>query len=373
MLRLAALALAGAAALALPAAASHSAAPERAALALLVDGRLVRIGLASGSVRVGRVEPLRRTIQSGPLLAVEPGRRTVYALIRSEVVALDARTLAVKRRFRLPAGTVYRGLALGPVSGRLYVSGNRAVRVLDRATGLAEEDATLTILDPRSGAVLGWRVAREAAGRSWFVYWISLAPDERHVALAYHGGCGGRWDTCTTGVDVLPVDRASVRRCVPVEPQFPSTACTPDVHGAAVPWRDGFLAATGGPPLVLVDRAGRVVRRLTTGMSTHLMDLAVDAAARTAYAVGPCDKGGGLRAIALDSGTVRRLRTARGPRAICGSRVAVASGSVLVVPTGRSIALLSRILPAVLVVDARSGRTTRRVRVGARIVDVAVA
>jgi hypothetical protein len=373
MLRIAVGLLAGAAALALPAAASIAAAPERAALALLADGRLVRIGLTSGSVRVRRVGPVRNTIQSGPSLAVEPGRRTVYALLRSEIVAVDARTLAVQRRLRLPAGATYRGLALGPVSGRLYVSGNRAVRVLDRATGLAEEEATLTILDPRSSAILGRPVAREAAGRSWFVYWLALAPDERHVALGYHGGCDGVWDTCTTGADVLPLDGASVRRCVPVEPQSRGTACSPDVHGAAVPYGDGFLAATGGPPLVQVDRAGRVVRRLTTGMSTHLMDLAVDAAARTAYAVGPCDKGGGLRAIDLDSGAVRRLRTARGPRAICGSRVAVASEAALVVPTGRSIALLSRILPAVLVVDARSGRATRRVRVGAPIVDVTVA
>jgi hypothetical protein len=373
MLRLAAGALAGAAALTLPAAGSIAAAPERAAVALLADGRLVRIGLTTGSVRVRRVGPVRRTIQSGPLLAVDPGRRAVYALLRSEVVALDARTLVVVRRLRLPAGSTYRGLALGPVSGRLYVSGNRAVRVLDQATGLAEEEATLTILDPRSGEILGRPVAREAAGRSWYVYWLALTPDERFVALAYHGGCDGVWDTCTTGVDVLPVDGASVRRCVPVQPQFRSTACTPDVHGAAVPYGDGFLAATGGPPLVELDRGGRVVRRLTTGMATHVMDLAVDAAARIAYAVGSCDKGGGLRAIDLDSGAVHRLRTARGPRAICGTRVAVASESALVVPTGRSIALLSRILPAVVVVDARSGRTTRRVRVGARIADVAVA
>ena len=370
MLRLGVGSIAVAVAVALPAAASVRVATEPAAFALLADGRLVRIGLASGAIRVRRVGVLRRTIDSGPALAVGP--RVVYVLLRSHIAVVDRRTLAVTARLRLPAGQAYRGLARGPVSGRLYVSGNRAVRVLDRETGLAEEDATVTILDAR-GAVVARRLARPAAGRSWYVYWLAVAPDERRLALGYHGGCHGTFDTCTTGADVLELEESALGGCAPQPPQFRGSACTPDVHGAAVPVREGFVAATGGPALVELDRSGRVVRRLTTRMATHLMDLAVDGGATTAYALGPCDKGGGLRAVELRSGSVRRLRTARGARALCGSRIAVASRSALVVATGRNIALAPRIPTAVLVVDSRTGRTVRRVRVGARVVDVAVA
>jgi hypothetical protein len=373
MLRLGVGVVAAAISVALPAAAAVRAVPQQAAFALLGDGRLVRVGLADGRIRVRRLGPVEKTIQSGPLLAVEPARRVLYVLLRSQIAVVDARTLAIRRRFRLPSGLTYRGLALGRVSGRLYVSGNRAVRVVDEKTGLAEEDATLTILDASTGAIVGRPLVREAAGRSWYVYWISLSSDERSVALTYHGGCDGTADTCTTGADVLALDGASVRGCVPLEPRFRGAACTPDVHGAAVPYADNFLAATGAPPLVEVDRGGRVVRRFTTGMATHLMDLAVDAGKRTAYAVGSCEKGGGLRAVDLDSGAVRRLRTARGSRALCGSRVAVASSGLLVVATGRAIAVLPRIGSAVLVVDSRSGRTVRRFRVGTRIADVTVA
>jgi hypothetical protein len=372
MLRVA-VGLAAAAMLALPAAAAVRAAPERAAFALLADGRLVRVGLTSGGIRVRRLGAIRKTIQSGPLLVTGPGGRVLYALLRSQVVVVDPGTLAIRHRLQLPSGLTHRGLAVGPVSGRLYVSGNRAVRVIDRATGLAEEDATLTIVDPRSGAVVGRPTARDAARRSWYVYWIAVTPDERSVALGYHGGCDGIVDTCTTGADVLELAGASLRPCTPIEPQFRGTACSPEVHGALIPYGDGFVAATGGPPIVELDRSGRVVRRLATGMATHLMDLAVDPASHTAYAVGPCEKRGGLRAVDLDSGAVRRLRTAIGPRALCGSRVAVASSTSIVVPTGRAIALVSRIPSALLVVDTRSGRTVRRVPVGARIAEVIVA
>jgi hypothetical protein len=373
MLRLGVGVVAAAIVVALPAGAAVRAAPEQAAFALLTDGRLVRVGLADGRIRVQRLGAVRKTIQSGPLLAVGSGRRVLYALLRSQVAVVDTRTLAIRRRLRLPSGLTYRGLALGRASGRLYVSGNRAVRVIDRKTGLAEENATLTILDAGTGAIVGRPLVREAAGRSWSVYWISLSSDERVVALAYHGGCDGITDTCTTGADLLALEDASVRPCVPLQPQFRGAGCTPDVHGAAVPYGEDFLAATGAPRLVEVDRDGRVVRRFATGMATHLMDLAVDAGTRTAFAVGSCEKGGGLRAIDLESGAVTRLRTVRGSRALCGWRVAVASSTLLVVPTGRAIALAPRIPSGVLVVDSRSGRTVRQVRVGARIADVAVA
>lgn len=371
MLRLAVGLLATAVVLAFPAGARVAATPGEAAFVLLADGRLVRAAVPRGAIRVRRLGALQRTIQSGPLLAFDARRRRVYALLRDHVAVVDERKLEVERRIALPSGLVYRGLVVGPATGRLYVAANRTVRVVDRSTGLAEEDAVVLVLDPGAGSIVARWTAREAAGRSWYVYWLAITPDERSLVLSYHGGCDTGFDTCTTGADMLELAGGSLRPCEPLPPRFNGAACSPDVHGAVVPYGNGFLAATGTPRVVELDRLGQVVRALSTSMPTHLMDISVDRDARTLYAIGSCEKAGGLRAVDLDSGRVRRLRTARGSRALCGSRVEPAGGS-LAVATGGGAPPFRSIRPALLLVDARSGRTIRRIGTGDRIVGIAV-
>jgi hypothetical protein len=101
------------------------------------------------------------------------------------------------------------------------------------------------------------------------------------------------------------------------------------------------------------------------------MDLALDPAERTLYGVGPCGKLGGLRAVDLASGSVRRLRPARGSHALCGSRV-VPTGDRLLVAPGGGVPPFTWARPAVVILDERSGRTLRRIRTRAWVLDVAL-
>lgn len=313
----------------------------------------------------------RPLIQSGPLLALDARRRLLYALLPNAVAVLDARTLAVRRRVPLPEGVRHRGLALG-ASGRLYVAGNRPMRIVDPSSGLAIEDAVVTILDPSTGAIVGRRVAREAAGRSWSVWWVAVSPDERRIALAYHGGCSGAApDLCTTGADVLDLDGDAFAPCAPSHPQFPEAGCSAIVHGAVVAHGDRFIAATGTSKLVELDRDGRLVRELDSRLANnHVMTLALDRAAGAVYVTGSCYYAPGINAVRLATGSVDVVAPPRGRRALCAERTAVARARLLVLAT-RPFPLVGG-ADALLVVDGRSGRRLRTVRLGHSPLEVVV-
>jgi hypothetical protein len=372
MLRVA-VGLVGAVMVALPAGAAPEAVPPQAAFVLLRDGRLVKVGIPRGPIAVRRIARIRPLSQSGPLLALDERRRLLYALLQNSVAVLDTRTVTVRRRFALPAGLRHRGLALG-VSGRLYVAGNRPVRVVDPSSGLAVEDAVVTILDTRTGAIVSRRLAREAAGRSWFVWWIAVSPDERRIALAYHGGCGGDAgvDLCTTGADVLGLtDSDGLVPCSPSHPDEPQAGCSAVVHGAVAAYREGFVAATGTSTLVELDRDGRVVRELDSRLArNHVMTLALDPDAGTVYVTGSCPYAPGLNRVTLATGRVDVLAPASGRRAICGERTAIGPGPLLALAT-RPFPLVGG-ADALVVVDGRSGRRLRTFRLGHNPLEVVV-
>lgn len=369
MLRLAVALLA----LALPADAVRAPPPPEAAFVLLRDGRVVKAAMPRGPVRVRRIGPVRPVVESGPLLALDEPRRRLYALHPGLVVVYDTRTLAIRARIALPDGIRHRGLALGPVSNRLYVSGNRPLRIVDPPTGLAVEDAVVTVVDPATGRVAGVRTARPAEGRSWFVYGIAVSPDERRIALSYHGGCGAETsDLGTTGADVLGLGAdATLSPCVPSHPTETYAGCSAVVHGAALAYRDRFVAATGTSKVVELDGDGRVVRELESRLArNHLMQLALDARAGRIYSTGSCRYAPGLTAVTLATGRAVVLAPASGRRAVCAERTAIGRGPLLALVT-RPFSLVGG-ADALLFVEARSGRNVRTLRLGQNPLEVVV-
>src|SRR5439155_5294524 len=91
-------------------------------------------------------------------------------------------------------GGVFRSLAVGPITGRLYLSGNRAGRVV------------VMVLDPDTGTVLTDWTARERDGRDWSVYQGAVSDDERDLFISYHG-------TNTTGIDRFTIVGDGLQRC----------------------------------------------------------------------------------------------------------------------------------------------------------------
>jgi len=247
--------------------------------------RLLRISLPDGEVqaerRVGRRLPnrsidrddsYRLNVARAPLLAATPNGKAVIVLVREpaagrdSLVVVDTATLETRCTHPLEKGVRYSGLVLGR-SGRAYASGAKRVGAPGRW------DAVLTITDAETGAVAGSHTLRKAergyrrdAGRDWYPYGGALSPDERRIAVSYHGND-------TTGADLFTVSRDAD---VLGSPRTPVGIDIELAHGAVAALRTGFVATAGELGLLQLDRDGRVVRRVPIAPKSHLMDLAVD-------------------------------------------------------------------------------------------------
>jgi len=295
---------------------SGAAKSERPALvALFEDNLLVRSTVPGGKVEAERrLGPRAQGGASddpnlslpGRLLAPGPGGATVLALVRQPagmrdaVAVVDATTLRVRCRYPLERGIRYRGLALGS-SGRIYAFGNRQAGDPKRLA------AALTVIDSADGALVESRIVR-APNDNWFVWWGAISPDERHLALSYHGDS-------TSGADLFDLSDGTVRRCR-------SNGCGADyvgeVHGALEAFGRGFLATTGSDMLQGA-WDGDVVRRLSVRAAhDHLMDFALDADRSKLY-VSSCGLRPGIHRLDLAGNGLSDLPSGH----LCGAPLAV--------------------------------------------------
>jgi hypothetical protein len=312
----------------------------------------VRISLPGGAVDaerglgprwkpgdIDRLDALGLRTDSGPLLAATADGRTVLALVRypvagrSSVAVVDARSLRVRCRHPLEPGIRYTGLLLGR-SGTVYAVGARR-------SGPSRWDSVLTMADGETGELLGSRTLREAdqtprvrTGKGWSAYWAALRPDERRLVVSYHGGD-------TTGADTFRVSpgsrvfgEAPKRRC---PAGVPRTRCPSDrtdagqVHGAVAAAGAGFVATSGGPTMLRLDRRGRETGRLRLhGRLGHLMDFEIDAGRRLLY-VSTCGSRPGILRVKLGRG--RRTSVQSGD--FCGPPLAVHADRFLVFNAAR--------------------------------------
>jgi len=296
------------------------------------------------------------------LLAPSRDGRTLYALAPSDppgvdhLAVVDTVSAGVRARYALPPGVAFSALAVGPVSGRLYLFGTPT-----HATG-----ALVAVADPRTGRVLArWAVHRGDTG-DWFVYQGAVAPDERALYLSYHG-------SDTTGIDRLVLTGRGLRPCRSANP--PHVGCI-WTHGGFALYGPGLLATTGEGPIEEIDGAGRVVHRFDPRLpGNHLTEFALDARAGRLYVVGPCGYTGGMSVVTLATARTRVLVPLSPPGqapTFCGDRFALGPRNLLAV--GETAAALPQLgLPgAVLLVDARTGAVRRTVTTPAEPVDVFV-
>jgi outer membrane protein assembly factor BamB len=362
--------LAAAVLVAAPAAGGQAA--TSSAFVVLADNVLLRLELPSGRVAGRRVLGARspsRFADARHAIAIDRASMRVLVLASGargrpdSIVIVHPRTLAVRARFRLDRGVDYRGVLFARSTGLLYAYGSRKGRFVDPQTKFGEYAAVVTVLRASDGRILARWTVRPANRLEWWTYWAVFSADERRLILSYHG-------SNTTGADVLTLTGTRFAPCAPTRTVFPRSGCSGDVHGMAEPYGEGFVAATGGTRVVVLDERGEVVRRVRTGLQTHHMDFALSGDGRL-FGIGPCGKIGGLWAVDLAAGTTVRLRPARGSTRLCGSRV-IAAGGRLFVATGAGAPPFETIPTAVLILDERSGRTLRRIRTGSFALDIAV-
>ncbi|MGH3071282.1 MAG: hypothetical protein ACRDNB_03295 [Gaiellaceae bacterium] len=288
---------------------------ESTLFVLLTDNRLLRVSGQGEVLSRTRLAPAADTFASfGNLLDAGPDGGTVYALARGarqRVVVIDADGIVVDR-IALPRQIVWRRLAVGPRTGRLYLAGD-VEGSKKNELGAPELSVHLLVLSP-SGERLELTKLRDSGGRDWYVHRLTVASDESSVLVSYHG-------SDTTGTDVVTL--APVRPCADSSPVY--AACLAHNHGYSQWVGDEILAATGESRLALLDRSGKVVRELPTGLENiHLMAFAV--AGRTAYAFGDCVKGNGISRVSLDGDAPRVLRGGHA----CGDTAVLMGESTLV-------------------------------------------
>jgi hypothetical protein len=158
----------------------------------------------------------------------------------------------------------YRGIAVGS-SGRIYAYGYR------EGSDPQKVAAVLTTLPP-GGRPRPVTETVRPPNSDWLPYWGTVAPDERHVVLSYHG-------SDTTGADWLDAAGNRLRRCPSVRGGF---VCVGEVHGAVAPYGAGFLA-TDGSGMLEVDWNGRIDRLPVKPQNVHLMDFALDGSRGLVY------------------------------------------------------------------------------------------
>ncbi|MEW6637952.1 MAG: hypothetical protein AB1425_14195 [Actinomycetota bacterium] len=267
---------------------------------------------------------------------------------------------------------MFRSLAVGPKTGRLYLFGNRPGGEIGGPAGNnGEEAAVVTVLDPDDGRALRSETVREDGGRAWSVYRGGVSADERRLFIGYHGG--------TTGADWVEITPDGLDRCRKRVPAY--QGCIP-AHGDVEAYGDRLLTATSDPPrIVETGREGEITREWDTKLEgNHMADFVVDDGADRLYALGSCGYTGGLSRIDLGTRQVEPLvptqagldRPSERERAVCGERMALGTGSLLVVGKTARVVPQAEMPGSLLLIDGDTRIKVRAVDTPSEPVDVLV-
>lgn len=163
---------------------------------------IAELRLAGPAAAAGQRRALALSRDGGSLFALvsEAEAGAVLAVV-------DIAGLKVSASFDLDRKLSYRGIAVGPRTGRVYLFANQ------------DGDALVQVLDPRDGGITEW-LARRSDGRNWFVYQGGVTADENALFLSYHGirpaSIGSRSDRAASLVAAFPL--------CPVQGAFARTA-----------------------------------------------------------------------------------------------------------------------------------------------------
>ena len=325
------------------------------AFSLLANNHLLVADIESGAVLAeltlaGPASPISEV----HALAFTNDNLTLFALVseasgRSVVAAVDAATYKVAATFDPGGGLAYRGLAVGPRTGRLYLFGNQG------------GDAVVRVLDPSGKQATQTWPARASGGRNWLIYQGAVASDESALYLSYHG-------PDTTGVDRFAIQASGLMRCEIAS--LPDSGCF-RTHGAFA-LRGGILiAAAGESPVMELDSVTGLVRGQYDLhlVGNHLMEFGIAVDVDRLYAVGSCGYSGGLAVADLPTHQTQILAPPRTRDVICGERIAaLGNGTILVVL--RTAAPVPSLLPGALVVLTSDGSTLRTIKTSAEPIDL---
>lgn len=319
---------------------SHQPRQQDSVLLLTASNHLQALAISSGRM-------LWRTGLGGDLqshftvhaIGLTLDRKHAVVLVRgatSSIVLVDVATGSVSRRQQLAAGLAYRGLAVGAVTGRIYVFSNRDVGPDRGPTHGPPSSAVVTVLAPDLSTVIYSQTVRDSDGFDWFVYEGATDSSETHMLVSYHG-------PDTTGIDLLSIE--ANRLADPCGGL--GTGCIQS-HGGFIITTSRLYLATGASPILETTPTGVIVGQIDTGIQNeHIMELALDASGKSIFIAGSCLYSGGLFRVDLQS--QHTLALASQGSNICGERVVDSDNAIAVV-----------IDPDVLLVSLPSGRLTRR-------------
>jgi hypothetical protein len=334
--------------------------------------------------------PLSQEIFGAHLIATNLDQSILFILIRgdaqshSSVAVVDTVEMKLLRTYPLPGGMEFQGIAVGARTGHIYLSGNQirgspVPRSVPFNSHSYIGDPVVWVLDPGDGTVIHrWR-PNLPEENDWLVYQAEPSEDEGQILVSYHG-------SNTTGIDSFDVREDELLRCK--SRQTPRFGCT-YAHGAFIQVRDRLFTATGRPG-ILEHKSGRVDRVFDTELEgNHLMEFTIDHGQGRIYAIGSCGNAGGLSVLELNGGGQDAKMNADGwswqvvgnpaprpqilikNREVCGERIAVESGSLIVVAQTHGPGSLD-IPGALLFLDGGTGQLISRFISRSHPVDVAI-
>ncbi len=336
------------------------------AIALLADNELLRYSLQNGAILgSARLGPNPEDVRGvAHVMAFDRQLNSLVVLVtvdgpgQNQIAFIDPGTLRVTALRSVAVPEVpYRGLAVGPRSGRIYLFGDRSVGPDMGPTRGPPSDAAITVMNPQASAIISNMTVKVSYGLDWRVYNGALSDQEDRIYLSYHG-------PDTTGIDEFTL--AGVRVCA--SSQDPSVACISG-HGGFQFFHGSILVATGGPEIRLINPAGKIERTFNTKLnSDHLMEFGVSTVFNRLYAVGSCGYTPGMASIDLNGGHVFTPPAASG---ICGERV-VSAGRLLIVQRLRVPVPHTSEPGALVLVDEKGGSILRRIPTPSSPLDVLV-
>jgi hypothetical protein len=322
---------------------------------LLANNHLLVADITSGSIlaELTLASPAS-LISQLHAMAVDRDGMTLFALVsdstgQATVAAVDTATVKVVATLDPGGGLEFRGLAVGPRTGRLYLFANHG------------GDAVVRVLDPVGGQAAQTWLARASGGRRWLVYQGAVASDESALYLSYHG-------PDTTGIDRFDIQSTGLLRCA--IGSLPDSGCF-RTHGSFALHDGELIAATGEAPWVDLDPITGVLRGQFNLQleGNHLMEFDIATDIGRLYAVGSCGYTGGLAVVDLSTRQTQVLAPSRTAGVICGERiVALRNGSLLVI--AKTALPVPSPVPGALVVLSSDGKTLRTIKTSAEPIDL---
>lgn len=329
---------------------------------LLANNHLVSVHGLTGTVISDRAlapapVPTWRRFR-GYYVALSKDHKSVYALVlnqppaRDYLAVIDAATAHLQRRWALNTGVVLRSIAVGPVSGRIYLFGNRA------------GDVVVTVLDPHTRATVSTWTVRRGHGVHWVIYRGIVRRDERALFINY-------WRGEAYGMDAIALLAGRLRACHTVQVGcFASGGFNVEQYGSFLVTSSWTVDKT----FVELTATGATVRTIPIHMvgDQHTGDWNIDPATGRLYQVGSCGYTGGLAVLDLNSkrsGMLVSLGTpgpgnpvtGRNDHTVCGERISVGSRSLVAVGKTEFVYPVLQHRSILLLLDGRSGRVLRRV------------